>query len=485
MLKIGPYREIYQAHETQFLSLGYSPKESAALAQTVVARPLPVITQEQQAAYFEKSLPQAHDLLESIFDGVSLKVADAVSMNSQMFRDADDPSFCESVVNGVYPGHPGMVIVHNITGCGWYAADWTMSESGDVTISNARDIGTYYDTLAIAVTEAILPALDLLEQDRLLPLEIEQAFLVATMRGTSFTAPKVQVDGNRPVEEMEFVKYLRSSKVMTEAMSASQIMPAGVVAPEISMGDAVARLAMVRRKICQFENQFFQAKLCLARPTFGAAMNDSASAIQCVIVAKDKYSKQEAVALAQQNGWGASIVEANDSYRFEVIDPAKCANGSLHTFVMKDGVDAVICRLKSSAKTEQKLFEAGDYSTMGGHSVYVDQDDAAAGDMSGVEKQMGAHNRFRSKLSDAEFQKSSSAGWGQGESHSKDAGNGYSVNVNLHAGKAHTTVTHRGQIQKTIGTATSGPMLDDHIQQGMDAASSLPPIVGYESASVA
>lgn len=478
-MKIGPYREIYEAHLKQFQSVGYSLEESAALAQTVVARPLPKSTEDQKSAYFEISIPQAKIILEDLYDGVALKVQDAVTMNQKLFRDANDPMFCETIVNGVYPG---MVIVHNKTCDCWYAADWSMSESGDISLTNVRDIGTYYETLALAVTEAITPAIDLVQYERLLPLEVEQSYLTSVISSIPFSAVKAQVDGNRPVEEMEFVKYLRTSKTITEAMSQTHVMEGGLVKPKISVTDAIVRLASVGRKIRQYENEFFNAKLCLARPSLGAAMTEKSTTLQTVIVSKDNFSKSEAVALAKRNDWGESPDETGSSYRFRQHDPSTCEDGSLRTITLKEGVKGVVCKLKGSSKTEQRLNESGDYSTLGGHSVYVDNDAASEGDMSGVEKQIKTHNRMASDLEDSKFKKVSGAGWGQGTTYSKDGGNGYQTDVTLQGGKAHTTVKRQGSVHKVIGTASNSPQLAGHISDAADAISSMPVIAGFEDA---
>jgi hypothetical protein len=288
---------------------------------------------------------------------------------------------------------------------------------------------------------------------------------------------------------MEFVKYLRADKVLTEAMSQQHVLEAGTVKPDISMGDAIARLAVVEHKIRQFEKQFYNAKLALARPALGSAMTEKSTTLQTVIVSKDNFSKSEAVAIAKRNDWGSTPSdETGTSYRFRQHDPGDCQEGSLRTITLKEGVKGVVCKLKGGTKSEQAnqrtLFEAGDYSTVGGHTVYVDDEAASEGDMSGVEKQIKAHNRFRSDLEDADFKKSSGAGWGQGETHSKDAGNGYQVQVSLHGGKAHTTVTNRGAMVRAVGSASSSPQLSDHMDQAMAAAKNMPPLAGYESANL-
>lgn len=478
-MKIGPYREVYETHLSNFQSLGYSVEESAALAQSVVARPLPKVTEEQKSDYFESSIPNAELVLENLYEGISQKVQDAVSQNYNLFRDNDDPIFCEAIVNGVYPG---MVVVHNKTVDSWYAADWTLTESSEIKISNVRDIGTYYDTLALAVTEALEPAVDLVQYGQLLPLQIEEQYLCAVVSGLPFTSPKAQLDGNRPIEEMEFVKYLRTTKALTEAMSQTHVMPGGLVTPKISTADAIARLAVVGRKIRQLENTFFNAKMCLARPALGSPMSEKSTTLQTVVISKDKFSKFEAAALAKRNGWGTNLEESSDSYRFLQHAPDSCQDGSLRTITLKEGVKAISCKLKSSPKTERRLNESGDYSTLGGHSVYVDNDDASKGDMSGVEKQIKTHNRMAGDLADEKFKKVASAGWGQGETWSKDGGNGYSTDVTLQGGKAHTTVKRHGAVHKVIGTATNSPQLAGHIADATSAVSAMPVIAGYEDA---
>jgi hypothetical protein len=395
-VKIGPYREVYEAHLSNLQSLGYSLEESAALAQTIVARPLPKVTEEQKSSYFESSIPNANLVLENLYDGVALKVQDAVSgQYYNLFRDNDDPIFCETIVNGVYPG---MVVVHNKTVNTWYAADWKLTEDSAIVISNVRDVGTYYDTLALAVTESLEPAIDLVQHERLLPLEVEQAYLSSVISGMPFTTPEAKLDGNRPVEEMEFVKYLRTTKALTEAMSQSHVMPGGLVNSRISTGNAIARLAVVGRKIRQLENTFFNAKMCLARPALGSPMNEKSTTLQTVIVSKENFSKSQAIALAKRNDWGSAPDETNESYRFRQHEPDACKDGSLRTITLKEGVKAVVCKLKAGPKTEQRLNEAGDYATLGGHSVYVDQGEAAKGDMSGVEKQIKTHNRMAGEI---------------------------------------------------------------------------------------
>lgn len=265
MVRLGPYKQVFEAHRDSFLKKGYSESEARAMAQAIVARPLPEIALSRAASYYESTLAAAKLMLEfNAFEGVSLKVNDAVQDNAQLFSDSDDPEDLELIVSGVYPGKPGMVIVKaNHTGC-WYAADWDLNAAGKVTLSNARDIGTYYDQLAIGVTEGLQPALDLMFEDAKTPLEVEQNFLMCSAMNGLFQVPEVSLDGIRPVIEMEFVKYLRNSKVLTETFSTPFILPAISIEPQVK--DSITRFAMVNRAERILEENYVSAITALIPP---------------------------------------------------------------------------------------------------------------------------------------------------------------------------------------------------------------------------
>jgi hypothetical protein len=41
MVRLGPYKQVFEAHRDSFLKAGYSDVEASVLAQAIVAKPLP------------------------------------------------------------------------------------------------------------------------------------------------------------------------------------------------------------------------------------------------------------------------------------------------------------------------------------------------------------------------------------------------------------------------------------------------------------
>lgn len=64
MVRLGPYRQVFEAHRNSFLESGYSEKESSALAQVIVAQEIPEFALIRPAVYFAPATPRAKTLLE-------------------------------------------------------------------------------------------------------------------------------------------------------------------------------------------------------------------------------------------------------------------------------------------------------------------------------------------------------------------------------------------------------------------------------------
>ena len=64
MVRLGPYRQVFEAHRNSFLESGYSEKESSALAQFIVAQEIPEFALIRPAAYLAPAIPHAKTLLE-------------------------------------------------------------------------------------------------------------------------------------------------------------------------------------------------------------------------------------------------------------------------------------------------------------------------------------------------------------------------------------------------------------------------------------
>jgi hypothetical protein len=273
MVRLGPYRQVFEAHRDSFRKIGYSEKDACAMAQAVVFKPLPESALTCLAPYLESVIPNVKILLEyNQYEGLSLKVNEAVQENANLFRDNDDPKDQTLIVSGVYPGMPGMVVVKALeTGC-WYAADWAL-ESDEITIGNVRDIGTYYETLAVAVTEGLMPALDLVFLDRTAPLEVEHEFLEAAAFSQEVDVPAVVLDGARPFEEMEYVKFLRNTSVLTETFTAPFELPEMNFTPSMDSGEAIGRLAMNQRALSLIGESYDLAIKALRNPLTVASKN--------------------------------------------------------------------------------------------------------------------------------------------------------------------------------------------------------------------
>src|ERR1035437_6406715 len=390
MLRIGPYREVYESHRKSFLETGYSEHDAGALAQLICAQPLPEFALNRTAHFLETAIPNAEIMLEyDQYTGITLKVQEAVTENSDMFRDDDDPKGITPLVSGVYPGEPGMAVVKVLETGEWYAVDWSLNDSSDVELANVRDIGTYYDTLSVSVTEGLMPAIDLVLYEREMKLRAEQAFLVACISEEEFEAPGVVLDGTRPVEEMEFVKFLRNSKVLTESFTAPFDVPDQTFVP--SVDEPFGRLAIVSRRLDKLETSSFALQLMLAMPRVNSTLTEVSTTLQSVVISKDKFTKSEVAAMAKRNSWKTENEDTATSYRLRQFDPALCEAGSFKTIPLKAGVQGIICQRKT-AKNERangrrhRLTEAAEFPTTGGGAVFVDEEKAAAGDMEDVAK---------------------------------------------------------------------------------------------------
>lgn len=487
MVRIGPYKQVYESHRTSFLKAGYSETDAGAIAQRICAQPLPESACIKSAHYLEANIPNAEAMLEcDQYTGVSTKVSEAIQDNIAMFRDNDDPARLTALVSGVYPGTPGLAVLKVYETGNWYAVDWALVGNA-VKLENPRDIGSFYETLSVSVTEGIMPAISLVLHERETALLAEQLFLTEAVVDGEFFVPGVVLDGTRPVEEMEFVKFLRNSKVLTESFATPFQIEEKTYIPDIP--DAIGRLAMVTRKLQKLERASFGLTLALAMPRIGAQLSEKATTLQTVVISKDKFTESEMKALAKRNSWGADRQDSSSSYRLRQFDPKDCEAGSYATITLKEGVEGVICRRKSakneSVSGRRFMTEAGDFMSIGGHSVFVDKDKAGAGEFDDVTKQIKAHNRMRKVLEDNDFKKNGSGGYygdSHGEEHVKDAGNGYNARVTVAGGKAHTSI-HRngGTMVKAIGTAANAAQLQNNIESAMTSCASQPEITGYST----
>src|ERR1700726_1626848 len=64
MVRLGPYKQVSEAHRDSFVKAGYSDVEASALAQVVVAKPLPETAFGRPARYFASAIPHAKSLLK-------------------------------------------------------------------------------------------------------------------------------------------------------------------------------------------------------------------------------------------------------------------------------------------------------------------------------------------------------------------------------------------------------------------------------------
>jgi hypothetical protein len=364
MVRLGPYKEIFEAHRDSFSAAGYSADESSALAQAIVARPIPesYLGQGQSqgkyatAVYYESAIPSAMLLLEfNQYEAVSLKIQEACHLQQDLFRNDNDPRLVTVIVSGVYPGNPGTAVVKVEETGSWFATDWSITDDGDVKLDNVRDIGAYYETLAVGVTEALLPALNLETYSRDLPLQVESAYLTALAIDNPFEVPAVVIDGPRPVAEMEFVKYLRSAKAITESFSNPYQLQERKMTGKVTSGPGaspVVQLAVVTHRRAVIERAYINAMLAMNAPLAGVGLLEKSTTLQSVVIDKAKFSESEASAMGKRNHWGSDRQDSNDSYRLRQFDPSECVEGSYRTITLKEGVSGVICKRKGSTKTE-------------------------------------------------------------------------------------------------------------------------------------
>lgn len=476
-LKIGPYREVYEAHQKSFISIGHSKTDADAIAQAIVSRPLPESALSLRVDYFETILPKVFGLLEfNHYEQVAMQVQSALLGNRSVQSEAGISYLNTVLVNGVYPGFVTFSIQE--TGV-TYVADWSMTESGDVSFSNVRNITTGYNQFIRGYTQELLPGLDLAQYSATLPFEVESEYMSAQFMEESFPVPSAKLDGLRPVDEMEFLKFLRRSKAIAETTQSPMVFEARSVRSPMNVGEIASRICSSLNRLAEIEKQAVEARVALQRPLQGRPMFEKSTTIQTVVIDKKKYSKSEASAMAKRNGWSGDSQDSDSSYRFRQHDPDACESGSFRTISLKDGVSAVVCKLKSGSKNEQwlDLTEAGDYRSLGGHDIHLDSDDAQKGDLSSAEKQIQAHNRFGDKLNKSGFTKSP---WDTGR-FTKPLGNGYDTTVKLAGGKAHVAVTRHGEVRDLVGTATSGPELDGHVDAAEAKSKRMPKISGFEA----
>jgi len=362
MLRIGPYNSVYQSHLKSFSDIGYSKTESAILAQTLVARPVPTIL-KQKSADFVAAIPNARAALKS--------------------------------------------------------------------------------KAQYSVSEAMIPALDFVQYERTLPLEIEESYLLAAITEKIFVVPEVA----------------ETAHVMA--------LPKQEFKPVISVGDAIVRLAMVERKLRQFEHRFFETKLTL-NYLFDSVQGKSTT-LQSVLISKANYTKAEAHSMADRNNWGPVTDDNETHFRYRQHSPDSCEDGSYRTIDLKDGVQGVVCKLKRGVAEQVNE----DYSNVGGHSVTLDHNRAASGNLGGVEQQIKKHGVFRRHLQAKGFTKVHEGSAASGEKHTKSLGNGlHHANVVLAGGMAHTFVVGPAFGNIKVGSATTVPDMDDDIGDAEDAAES-------------
>jgi hypothetical protein len=472
VLKIGSYREVYEAHRNHFITVGHSETDASAIAQLIVSRPLPESALHAKASYLESTLPLVSKLLEwDTFDVTMNRVSMAVYGNWSMFEAQGAPSFANPEIAGVYPG----LVVLNANQK-QYAADWTESAEGDISLSNVRDVSAFYRASMSRVVEEFLPCIEIAQHAATIPLEIEKQFLVSKYAGEKISIPAVQLDGLRPALEQEFMKYLRAGGAIKESFESAMELPACEVTGEFTTDDMI-RMSQVSAKLASVERQCIEMRVALSRPSMGQSMLEKATTIQTVIIDKGKFSESDASSMARRNGWDGEREDSSTAYRFRQHQTSECESGTFRTIALKDGVSAVVCQLKRGSQNEQwiQVTEAGDFVHMAGHDVHIDREDAASGDLSGAENQIKAHNRFSDKLEKNGFANSS---WNP-NTYSKDHENGYSTTVKLGGGKAHVAVTRHGDVRDMVGSASSGPELEGHLDAAASRAKKMPEIEGY------
>jgi hypothetical protein len=90
MVRLGPNKQVFEAHRDSFVKAGYSDVEASAPAQAVVAKPLRETAFGRPARYFASAIPHAKSLLEFYqSEGVSLKVISALQWKCSMFSDPE------------------------------------------------------------------------------------------------------------------------------------------------------------------------------------------------------------------------------------------------------------------------------------------------------------------------------------------------------------------------------------------------------------
>jgi hypothetical protein len=67
MVRLGPYKQVFEAHRDSFGKSSYSENQSSVLAQVVVGRSLLSELLKQKAAYLETSVRQTRPMLEDEF----------------------------------------------------------------------------------------------------------------------------------------------------------------------------------------------------------------------------------------------------------------------------------------------------------------------------------------------------------------------------------------------------------------------------------
>jgi len=64
MVRLGPYKQVFEAHRGSFLRAGCSDVGASALAQAAVAKPLTESALGRPARYFASAIPHATDIPE-------------------------------------------------------------------------------------------------------------------------------------------------------------------------------------------------------------------------------------------------------------------------------------------------------------------------------------------------------------------------------------------------------------------------------------
>jgi hypothetical protein len=351
-LFVGHFSGVLEARKLYFEQHGYSLTEAAALARLTLTKPVSNRVLEKNAAWLSEWMPAAEVMLESQWEELARKVSQYAEKNPTLFKDDTDAPNTFFQIQGVYPAigiNPALVIAHDLDSEGeYYAANWSESEDGDIEFSNVRDISTQYEMLVNRLhqnlSEALIIATEALEE----AIDSEREYLTNRVLGRPVKLPALQLDGLRPVGEMELAKFYRNEGYLEEVELVGTMLPETEFTGSFTADKAVLQLAEALGRMKELRKRAARAQSSVIRPVIGQPMKvggvkETQECFVSLIFEKKKFDATTAVnwlKLAEFRYEG--VVEDSENIRVPQ-SACPCKKGTLRVVPVARGVSGTVC----------------------------------------------------------------------------------------------------------------------------------------------